>query len=421
MNDFILNGLKTCYTPYHVAETAREYLEKHGFTPLYEQDEWKLKQGGKYVVMRGGTSIIAFTVGELANYRFKIVASHTDSPAIKLKYEAATVVAGVSKLNVETYGGGIWHTFTDVPLALAGRIVVQEGNMVRSVVYTDPNTFVIPNVAIHMNRKANDGFVYNPQVDLSPILGDAGDSKYLEGIANGKKLVGYDLYLVNKTQPFFAGVDGKFLCSGRLDNQLSALSSVEALVNAQGDGICLAFLADSEEVGSRTNEGADSDFLAKTVTRINRALGFTDDKLDGAIAKSFVVSADNAHATHPNHAELSDPTNKVELGGGVVVKHHANKNYTTTGLTCAAFSALMESLNVKVQNFFMRSDLRCGSTLGAISSSHVSVSSVDIGVPQLAMHSSLETVVVSDVEEYLACMKGFYSSKISVEKEGINF
>jgi aspartyl aminopeptidase len=235
------------------------------------------------------------------------------------------------------------------------------------------------------------------------------------------QLVGYDLFLVNKTQPFFAGVNGDLLCAGRLDNQLSALTSVESLVQSRGDGVCLALLADSEEVGSRSNEGADSDFLRKTLQRVNRALGYTAEQLDMALAKSFIVSADNAHATHPNHPELSDPTNKVELGGGVVIKHHANKNYTTTSYTCAAFTELMSKANVKVQNFFMRSDLRCGSTLGAISSSQVSIASVDIGAPQLAMHSSLETAAVSDVASYLDCMTTFYSSKISVEKEAIKF
>lgn len=419
MKDLVINGLQRGYTAYHVVDVCKEFLSAQGYSELSEQQEWTLEQNKGYFVARGGSSLIAFYVGDLQNYRFKIVSSHTDSPAIKVKYNPVMAVGNSLKLNVETYGGGIWATFTDVPLALAGRLVVKKGGKISSKTFTDEHTFVIPNMAIHMNRQANDGFKYNPQVDLSPLFGCVGEENYLQTVcAEGEELVGYDLFLVNKTAPFTAGVGNEYLCSGRLDNQVSAYSSIQALASSHGDGVCLAFLADNEEVGSRSNEGADSDFLRKVMARINRALGKSEEQFDVAVSKSFVVSADNAHATHPNHPELSDPTNKVVMGGGMVIKHHANRNYTTTGLTAGAFSDLLQAKGVKVQNFFMRADLRCGSTLGAISSSQISIASVDVGAPQLAMHSSLETMAVADVDSYVDGMTVFYDSRLCVNPDG---
>ncbi|MCQ2398912.1 MAG: M18 family aminopeptidase [Clostridia bacterium] len=422
MNDFVFNGLKGGYTPYHAVKISEDYLAQKGFVSLSETSRWEIKTGGKYFVKRGDSSLIAFTVGR-GDYRFKIISSHVDSPALKVKYNPVEKAGNQLKLNVETYGGGIWHTFADVPLALCGRLAVEKNGKVFGRVYTDPHTYVIPNVAIHMNRKANEGFVYNPQIDLCPLFGTAGkaDEYFSHIVGEDEKLVGYDLFLVNKTAPFYVGADDEFFCSGRIDNLLSAFSSVEALVNSNGGGISLVFLADSEEVGSRSNEGADSDFLRKTMSRINRALGYTEEDFDRAVSGSFGLSADNAHAVHPNHPELSDPTNKTELGGGVVFKFHANRNYTTTSLLAGAVASVMRSAGIKTQDFFMRSDLKCGSTLGAISSSQISVPCVDIGMPQLAMHSSMETASVADADAYLEFMTTFFNSKLKVENGEILF
>ena len=417
MNEFIFNGLGKAYTAYHASEYVCNELEAKGFTRLYEGEPYNVARGGKYFITRGDTAVIAFTVGNLDIYEYKIVASHIDSPALKLKYNPVISSAGVKKLNVEMYGGAILSTFLDVPLKIAGRITVRKGNEIYCRVVTDSHEYVIPNVAIHMNRDINGGYAYNVQTDLSPLLGiDVADDYFNSLAGDGESVVGYDLYAVNATAPFIAGADNSLLCSPGLDNRVCAFGSVEAMLNSSFDGVSVCYLADSEEIGSRTAEGADSDFLKKTLKNINKALGFDRACFDRAIARSFMVSADNAHAVHPNHPELSDPTNKVTLGGGIVIKHHANKNYMTDGFSAAAFGEIMKDAGVKTQSFFMRSDLRCGSTLGSLSTSQIAISGVDIGTPQLAMHSSLETMAVSDCDCLVDGLKAFFNRRYAFEK-----
>lgn len=426
MENLISEGLKRGYTAYQASEYIREKLTEAGFTELFEFEAYQIEEGGKYFVTRGDTAIFAFTVGgkdpKTGVRPAKIVASHLDSPALKLKYEPVTDAAGVKKLNVETYGGGIWSTFTDVPLKIAGRIVVKKGDELFSESYVDPHLYVIPNVAIHMNRKANDGFVYNPQVDLGVLFSEMIGNDYFRRLAGSDaEVVDYDLFAVNATEPFFAGAAEEFLCAGRLDNQVSAYASLSALLSRRTGnvpGISGCLFADHEEIGSRTREGAASDFLVATLSRVLKALGESEEEIQRTAACSFVVSADNAHGAHPNHPELSDPTNKVTLGGGVVIKHHANRNYTTDALSSALFSEILKRAGVKTQHFFMRSDLRCGSTLGTISSAQFPAMSVDIGAAQLAMHSSLETMAVSDADAYVAGLSAFFGADFSVTGEG---
>lgn len=418
MNNLVFKAMENAYTAYNACDNAAEILEKNGFVRIFEHEDAKIVKGGKYYVCRGGSSLIAFTVSEnLENYRFKIVASHLDSPALKLKYSPVVKSDNVAKLNVETYGGGINSTYLDVPLKIAGKIYVKHGDEIVAKTYVDPHEYIIPNVAIHMNRTLNDGYKYNEQTDLMPLFGIDPDGDYFSKLG-GEEVAGYDLYAVNAIKPFFAGVNDEFFCSPRIDNQVCAFSSIAALLNGNGDGVSVAFLADNEEIGSRSAEGADSDFLKKTLKTVNKRLGFTRDDFDKAIAKSFLVSADNAHARHPNHPELSDPTNKSVMGGGIVIKHHANKNYTTDGLSSAVFESVMQKANVKTQHFFMRSDLRCGSTLGTISLTQLAMKSVDIGLGQLAMHSSLETMCASDVDEMVKGLTAFYDSNFTITESG---
>ncbi len=435
MNKTVLDGLKVSYTAYHAVDYAVKTLTKAGFTRLSADKEWKIEKGGKYFIIRSGSALIAFTAGETDKYYYRIISSHTDSPALKIKYDPVSSCAGQFKLDVEVYGGPIYRSFLDVPLCLAGSVVYETKNGLARETYTDPHTYIIPSVAIHFDRGVNDGKALNPQIDLRPLFGSdpQGDevslksderAYYEEYFARlgGGKVVGYDLYAVNATKPFFAGAKDEYICSPRLDNLVSAFSSVDALVKSDvKSGVNVAFLADSEEIGSKTAEGADSDFLRTVLRRINRALGKTDDEFDRAIASSFAVSADNAHATHPNHPELSDAACPVFLGGGVVIKHHANRNYTTSAFTGALFDRICEKAGVKTQDFFMRSDMRCGSTLGALSVSQISIDSVDIGVAQLAMHSSLETASVKDVDDYAVAMKAFYDSAFTKTENGVVF
>ncbi len=419
MNKEFFDVMKTSYTAYHASDNAVEILKREGFEELFEDEPYHISTGGKYFIRRGGTAVIAFKIGDLTDYNFKIVASHLDSPALKLKYNPISESMGMSKLNVETYGGAINSTFTDVPLKIAGKVYLEKNNNIYGRTYTDEHNYIIPNVAIHMNRKANDGFVYNPQVDLCPLFGMNSDKDYFDKIGtNDEKVVGYDLFAVNATEPFLSGANDEFFCSPRLDNLVCTFASVLSLVKCNVKGVAVAFLADNEEIGSRTAEGADSDFLKKTLKAINKCLGYDRTAFDMAISRSFLVSADNAHAVHPNHPELSDPTNKVVMGGGIVIKHHANKNYTTDGLSSVLFEKIMKKENIKTQHFFMRSDLRCGSTLGTLSTSQIAIKSVDIGIAQLAMHSSLETMCASDVEQLEKGLSAFYDSSYVKTSDG---
>jgi aspartyl aminopeptidase len=274
--------------------------------------------------------------------------------------------------------------------------------------------FVIPSVAIHFNRTANDGIKLNPQIDMQ-VLSALGEEKKLTEAAEkkaGGKIIDYDLYVVCAQPAFKVGFDGRLACSPRVDNLTSAFASVRALIDCDVNAIPVIFLADNEEVGSRTKQGAGSTFLKDVLTRINTALGKSAEELSLALASSFMLSCDNAHATHPNHPELSDTTNKVTLGGGIVIKHHANQNYTTDAMSSAIAKSIFTSAGAKWQDFFMRSDLPCGGTLGAISSSQLSIRSVDVGIPQLAMHSTAETFALEDYDTYVAGIKAVLSSYI---------
>lgn len=395
-------------TPYHAVETIKNKFLSADFVELKESETWNLERNKKYFAVRNGSAVIAFTTGSACG--FNIVAAHTDSPCLKVKKNPEITTGGVRKLNVETYGGGLWYTWFDRPLKLAGRYVEKTGDELRVKLFKSERCFVVPSVAIHFNREANTSFAVNSQIDLMPVVGlGAGESVIKESWLDE------DLFVVSDEKPFLAGEKGEFLVSPRLDDLASAFAAAEAVINAPADGLSVCFLADNEEVGSSTKQGAGGTFLKSTLKRIACSLGMD---FDAALASSFMVSADNAHAVHPNHPEKSDPTNSVTLGEGVVVKHHANQNYTTDAVSSAVIKQIAEKAGVKTQDFFMRSDLRCGSTLGAISSSQVSVKSVDVGIAQLAMHSAVETVAASDLEAAVKLFEGFFKTKIQFPEDG---
>lgn len=394
----LLENLRLSYTGYHAVERAKQALLGSGFAQLDESlPTWKLKKGDKRFVIRDGSALIAFIVGEKP--AFNIVASHTDSPALKLKYNSCVVSAGLKKLNVEVYGGTLNYTWFDRPLKLAGRIAVRtEGKVeVKNFVY-DKN-IVIPSLAVHMNRGVNNGATFNPQVDLQPVFGAEADQLDLPENAD------YDLFAVCDQAPFFFGASDEFFCSPRIDNLSSVFASLKALDADSVGCTAVAYAADNEEVGSRTKQGAGSTFLYDVLTRICSAMNIN---YHSAMAGSMMISCDNAHATHPAHPELNDPTNKVVMGGGVVVKHHAGQNYTTDAVSSACFKTIAEKAGAKTQDFFMRADMPCGGTLGAISSSQVSIRSVDIGLPQLAMHSTAECAACQDYCDLVNILKCFY-------------
>ena len=418
MTDKLIDLLNRSYTAYHAVSAAEELLISAGFKRLDETAPWRVLPGGKYYVIRDGSALIAFKISkEPFKYGFQIIASHTDSPCFKIKLNGENSSAGYKRLSVEKYGGGLLYSWLDVPLCIAGRAVTAEGGKVRSHLVSLNEKFVIPSVAIHLNRTANDGIKLNPQVDMQVLAALGDGEKLMEKIA--EKIHGtpidFDLFVTAAAEPFKCGFDGEFICSPRVDNLTSAFASVEALISCEEKAIPVIYLADNEEVGSRTKQGAGSTFLKDVLGRINSSLGNSDEDLKVALGKSFLVSCDNAHAVHPNHPELSDPDNKITLGQGIVIKHHANQSYTTDAMSSAVFKYILDRAGVKHVDFFNRSDMQSGGTLGAISSTQLSVRSADIGIAQLAMHSYCETFAAADYAELIKGLKTFLGTALSSE------
>ncbi|MBP5193657.1 MAG: M18 family aminopeptidase [Clostridia bacterium] len=420
MTEKLIKELKQSLTSYHAVETAEKELISRGFKKLAETSAWKIEPNGKYYVVRDGSALVAFRAG--AEKSFGIVASHTDSPCFKIKPGGENRSADCTRLEVERYGGGLMYSWLDVPLKIAGRAIYLEGGKVVSHTVALEETFVIPSVAIHFNRTANDGLKFNPQVDMQVLAAIGDKTKRVEAElenAHPGKLMDYDLFVTAAGAPFVCGFDDELICTPRADNLTSVFASVEAIAECEQKCTAVIFLADNEEVGSRTRQGAGSTFLKDVLERVAAAYGWTDEDYKIALSDSFMVSCDNAHAAHPNHPELSSPNNKVSLGGGVVIKHHANQNYTTDAMSSAIVKCVFEKAGVSYQDFFMRSDLPCGGTLGAISSSQLSVRSVDIGIPQLAMHSYAETFAPSDYAALVKGLKAFLSCSLSSEENSV--
>ena len=414
--------LKTSYTAYHACKNAKEFLLENGFQQLYEDDDWAICEEGKYFVERDGSSLIAFTVGLLDDFRYKIVASHTDSPALKLKENPFSQSGAYVTLNVEKYGGGIWYSFFDRPLKIAGRAVTNKNGTLQAELVTSSYQVTIPSVAIHMNRTVNDSFGVNPQIDLQPLYSLKDEPVSLDDLILDEEatLVSHDLFVVNADMPYSFGKNDEFLASPRLDNLANVFASLEALVNGEDrSGICIAAMLDNEEVGSLTAQGADGDFLETVMKRIAYSLRLDENEYYKTLASSFLLSADNAHALHPNHPEKSDPTNKTLLGGDIVIKSHANKAYTTDALSSAIIKTIWDNAGVSYQAFFNRSDMQSGSTLGAASTRHVSMKAADIGIAQLAMHSACESFAKADYLEMKKGLTAFYEANILFSKDGV--
>lgn len=421
----VLNFIEHSPSCFHAVEQLSHMLDQAGYQRLKECDGWTLEQGGKYYVTRNGSSIIAFHVGEqLDNYHFQITASHSDSPSYKVKEKAELKgKGGYLQLNTEGYGGMICSSWLDRPLSLAGRVLVRQGNVVETrLLNIDRDLLLIPNVAIHMNREVNSGMKYNQQVDMLPLFsaGECGENSYYELIAQelGVKpedVVGCDLYLYPRVAPSLWGAKEEFISSPRLDDLQCAYTSMKALVdshNPHGVNVCCCF--DNEEVGSGTKQGALSTFLRDVLQRVHAALGHAPEDYFRAVAKSFMVSCDNAHAVHPNHPEKTDGENCVYMNQGIVVKFSANQKYTTDGISAAIFMQLCKDAQVPVQTFANRSDMAGGSTLGNLSTQQVSLHTVDVGLPQLAMHSTYETAGVKDSAYMVQALTAFYNTDLDI-------
>ncbi|MCI5953814.1 MAG: M18 family aminopeptidase [Lachnospiraceae bacterium] len=407
---------------FHAVANVIDILKGQGFEELKETQEWKAEPGKGYYVTRNDSSLIAFRLPRNPEEirGFHIVASHSDSPAFKIKeLPEKTTENYYIVLNTEKYGGMILSTWLDRALSVAGRIVVRgkEGTETK-LVNIDKDLLVIPNVAIHMNRDMNSGVAYNPQIDMLPLFADCGGGKKKASLmkkvaktagVKQEDILGHDLFLYTREKGRILGDDGEFILSPRLDDLQCVFSSVKAFANTCPQkyiNVCAVF--DNEEVGSGTKQGADSTFLEDALWRVAESLNKSRSGYLCLVAGSFLVSADNAHAVHPNHPELADPTNRPVLNGGVVIKYHGSQKYTTDAVSAAKLKTLCEQVKVPFQTYANRSDILGGSTLGNISTAHVSVSSVDIGLPQLAMHSAVETAGVKDTKYAVDMFTAFY-------------
>lgn len=418
----LLTFIKKSPSTYHVVENIKNTLLEQGYEELKETQEWKVKSAKGYFVVRNDSSVIAFRMPSKAPKGFHIVASHSDSPTFKVKEKPEMAVEEkYIKLNTEKYGGMILSTWLDRPLSVAGRVVVKDGEEKTQVkvVNIDKDLLVIPNVAIHMNRDMNKGVEYNPQVDMLPLmaLGTKEDKNNLlcKEVASvvgcaPEDILGHDLFLYVREEGRIIGAEKEFLLSPKLDDLQCVFTSLQAFVQKKPKKyVNVLAVFDNEEVGSATAQGADSTFLQDVLVRIGEALQINHGEYCRLVADSFLISADNAHAVHPNHTEKADPTNRPYIGGGIVIKYHGSQRYTTDAVSAARMKLLCEAAQVPFQTYTNRSDVVGGSTLGNISTSHVSLSSVDVGLPQLAMHSAVETAGCKDTEDAVKVFGVFYS------------
>ena len=368
-------------TAFHAAANLVTLLEENGFAELKETDPWLVDAGGKYFVRRNDSAVIAFQIPETGFASFRIAAAHSDSPAFKLKEKFEDKTEFYVRLNVEKYGGMIMSTWMDRPLSVAGRLAVREGGSVATrLVNLDRDALLIPNMPIHFNREINTGYNFDPQVDMMPVYGSAESAGGLmREIAEAagtepENILGHDLFLYGRQSASVWGADDAYFSCGRIDDLECAWACMTALTRSTArDAVNVCAVFDNEEVGSGSRQGADSGFLYDTLTRLGFALGASDGEIRAAMAGSFLVSADNAHAVHPNHPEKFDKQNRPVMNGGVVIKHNAALKYTTDALSSARFALICEKAGVPVQHFANRSDLAGGSTLGHISAAHVSV------------------------------------------------
>ena len=416
--------------PYFAVRNMAEIFTEAGYTALSEKDKWKLSPG-KYFVTRDGSSFIAFSIPTSDFRGFNIIASHSDSPAFKIKSNPQmTVENAYKKLNTEKYGGMIASTWFDRPLSVAGRVMVESETGVECrLVNIDRDLVFIPSLAIHMDRTSNEGHKYEFQKELLPLYSSVGseedkkdDLMAVVAEAAGTeadKILDSDLFLYNRQQAVTFGADNDFISAPRLDDLQCVYGSMSGLLEAEPvDRVAVHAVFNNEEVGSETKQGAASTFLTDTIRRICMAFGRSEEYIMRLMTESFMVSADNAHAMHPNYPEKADPTNKVILNGGIVIKYNANQHYTTDAVSGGIMRFICKKAGVPVQEYVNPSDIPGGSTLGSIATTRLSMNTVDIGLPQLAMHSSFETAGAKDTGYFVSMAKTFFSSSISCVEDG---
>lgn len=419
MNQALFDYIAASPTAFHAVAHTAKMLDDAGYTCLCESSQWTLEPGKDYYVTRNGSSLIAFRMPAGEYNGFMMTASHCDSPCFKVKENSELADEHYVRLSTEKYGGMLCASWMDRPLSVAGRVTVrtEQGIEVRLVDLKD-TTVVIPNVAIHMNRNANDGMKYNPAVDMLPLYGTKSDHGTLRARAAAcagveeKDVLTTDLFVYDPEQGReWSG----YISAPRLDDLQCAFSALTAFLQAgESKSVPVYCLFDNEEVGSQTKQGAASTFLADVLGRV----AGSDDVLRRCVANSFLVSCDNAHAVHPNHPEYMDKNHAVYMNEGVVIKYNASQRYTSDAVSAAIFRLVCESVEVPVQQYANRADMPGGSTLGNIANTQVSLNTVDIGLPQLAMHSAYETAGAADTEYMVRALTAFYGKSLCMERDG---
>ena len=413
--------LKNSPTALHTVDSIRKILLDGGYTEIKESDFSAFSDGKPHFTVRGGGSIIAFRTGGRSG--FTVASAHSDAPSFKVKALAGQK-GKYTRLFVEGYGGMIRYSWLDRPLSVAGRVAVRtEGGIDLRLVNIDKDLLVIPSVAIHLNRDVNEGVKLNPAVDLLPLIGGEGeDGVLLSLIAESLSvkegdIISADLWLYNRECARTVGARGEYILSPRLDDLSCVYTALMGFLYADNsDSVSVLAVFDNEEVGSVSHSGADSDFLTATL----RKIAGDESEYYRMIESSVMVSADVAHARHPNRPELSDPEWAPVLGSGIAIKHNANKRYATDVYTESLLKVIAERAGVPVVDFSSRADMPCGSTVGALSSSRASIPTVDVGIPLLSMHSSVETVAVADIEYGKALFKAVFSSTLLPTDTGVD-
>ena len=413
---------------YHVVKNCSDILDENGFERIMPREKWKIKKGGKYFLKKSSSTIIAFTVGEDFDVKngFKIFGAHTDSPCFRIKPNPEIITENVVRLNTEVYGGPILSTWFDRPLSIAGRVIVKGENSFfpRTVkIKIDEPLLTIPNLAIHQNREVNNGVKIDKQNDVLPVISLINKNfereGYLERIILEKTgikkedIIDFDLYLYASEKGCLLGANEEFMSSPKIDNLASVYTGLIGLLEAEEnqDRINIFVAFDNEEIGSATKQGADSNYLLNTLERISLALGLSRGDFLQMLESSYILSADAAHAAHPAHLGKTDPTNRGKINEGISIKISAKQKYTSDGYSIAVIKQLIEGTEIQIQPFVNESNELGGSTIGPISSTHLDIDGVDLGVPMLAMHSVRELCGIFDVFYLKELAKEFFSKE----------
>lgn len=423
-NSDLMVFLDASPTPFHAVRCMAELLAKSGFTELNESDNWTLKTGDKHFLSRNGSSIIAFTVGStpLTTAGLRMTGAHTDSPCLMVKPQPEIAVKGYLQLGVEVYGGALLNPWFDRDLSIAGRLVYRNKRqqLKQTLVDFKRPVAIIPSLAIHLDRKANSDRTVNAQTDLPPLLMMTDKAESFrelladEFLLDGEEVLDYEMCLYDTQGAAMLGINNELLASARLDNLLSCFVTTQALIQADATNTCLMVCNDHEEVGSVSAVGADGPFLEAVVARLTES-----DERNAVIDKSLMISCDNAHAVHPNYPSTHDSLHSPRLNGGPVIKVNVKQRYATTSLTASLFRQLCADVDVPVQSFVSRSDTACGSTIGPITAARLGVATLDVGIPQLAMHSCREVTGSLDAARLTDVLAAFFnrSSSLSIEVE----